>query len=91
MVDISNYPKVIKVENPKFQTTDEMVRDYVGYWILISNHSDNPMGGIVRYYSPKKYDGLWEIIMELDKDDEMYGGCLVQGLIPNDGSYGRLG
>ena len=91
MVDISNYPKVMKVENPKFQTLNEMERDFLGYWILITNGSQNPIwGGIVRYYSRRKSDGLWEIIMEMDKDEETYGGCSILSAIPYD-SLGGFG
>ena len=88
-IDISNYPNVKKVEEPKFQTLDEMMKDYIGYHVLVSNFFDKdinlPPKGMVRYYSPKRSDGLWEIIMKMDGDEETYGDCDIYGFVPPPG------
>lgn len=84
-------PKVIKVENPKHQTMKEIARDYLGYWVLISNYTDNPLGGVVRYYAKKNYDELWDVIMDMDKDFDMYGDCLIRSAVPNPAQLGGFG
>ena len=70
--------KINAVENPKFQTMREISEEFFGYWVLITNKSDSPWGGIVRYYYPTRDDELWDVIMEMDKDDATYGSCMVK-------------
>ena len=60
----------------------EMEEHFWGNFLLISNiqdwENDSGMkGGIVRYYS-KDTAKLYEIIMEMDKDDETYGSCMIR-------------
>ena len=83
--------KVNKVENPVFQTMKQVEKTYTGYWMLISNFSNNPIGGIVRYYSRLKSDGLYDVIDELYDDEQTYGDCFIVSAIPTDGSLGGLG
>lgn len=83
--------KTKKVENPVFQTMKQIEKSFTGYWVLISNISDNPIGGIVRYFSKLKSDGLYDIIMDFDDDFETYGDCDIRSVIPTDGSLGGLG
>jgi hypothetical protein len=83
--------KVSKVENPVFQTMKQVEKAYMGNWVLISNLSDNPIGGIVRYYSKLKSDGLFDIIAELYDDEVTYGDCTIRSVIPTDSSLGGLG
>ena len=83
--------KVSKVENPVFQTMTQVEKTYIGNWVLITNISRNPIGGIVRYYSKLKSDGLFEVIMDLDDNPETYGDCDIMSVIPTDSSLGGLG
>ena len=39
-----------KVEVPKYQDMDEIANNYWDNWLLISNFTTNPNGGVVRYY-----------------------------------------
>ena len=83
--------KVSKVENPVFLTMKQVEKEYRGNWVLITNISNNPIGGIVRYYSKLKSDGLFNVIMDMDKDESTYGDCDIRSVIPTDGSLGGLG
>ena len=83
--------KVSKVENPVFQTMKQVEKTYRGNWVLITNISKNPIGGIVRYTSKLKSDGLFDVIMDLDNNPETYGDCDIRSVIPTDGSLGGLG
>ena len=81
--------EVKKVENPIFQSIDEIVQDYWDNWLLISNSSGN--SGIVRYYCLINAKELTDLIMELDKDFENYGECLLRYVGPGRGDWlGRL-
>ena len=82
---------VSKVEIPIFQTMKQVEKTYTGNWVLITNISHNPMGGMVRYYSKLKSDGLFDIIVDLDKDESTYGDCDIRSVIPTDASLGGLG
>lgn len=83
--------KVSKVEKPVFQTMKQVEKTYTGNWVLISNLSDNPIGGIVRYFSKLKSDGLFDVIVELYDDEQTYGDCTIRSVIPTDNSLGGLG
>ena len=83
--------KIKKVEKPEFQTMRQIAEKYIGNWVLITNKSNNPLGGIVRYYSLNKSDGLWDIIIDMDKDFETYGECDIRSVIRTDASFGGLG
>ena len=83
--------KVTKIENPAFQTMKQIEKHFIGNWVLISNVTDNPRGGVVRYTSKLKSDGLFQLIMELDNDFDTYGDCLVRSAIPVDSALGGLG
>ena len=82
---------LIKVENPKHQTMKEIAKDYLGYWILISNRTDDPMGGIVRYYTPKKCDELWDKWYECESEEKTYGRCVIRSAVPGPVQLGSMG
>ena len=74
--------RAIQVETPRFMRTWEMEEQFWENFLLISNIEDwegngGMAGGIVRYYSQDTAE-LYEIIMEMDKDDVTYGSCMVK-------------
>ena len=77
--------KVMRVENPKHQDMDEIVTNYWDNWLLISNLTKKPRGGIVQYYCTINKDELWEHVMEMDKDFQTYGDCIVRFVGPSRG------
>ena len=82
---------LMKVENPKHQTMKEIAKDYLGYWVLISNRTDNPMGGIVRYYVDKRCDDLWDKWIECESNEEIYGVSLIRSAVPGPAQLGGMG
>jgi len=82
---------LIKVENPKQQTMKEIAKDYLGYWILISNLTDDPIGGIVRYYVPKKCEELWDKWFECESNEEIYGSSVIRSAVPGPAQLGGMG
>ena len=74
---------VIKVENPRHQTMKEIAKDYLGYWVLISNRTDNPIGGTVRYYADKRCDELWDKWFECESNEAIYGDCTIRSAVPS--------
>jgi len=83
--------EVKEVANPKLQEMDEIANDYWDNWLLISNLTDNPESGIVRYYCYLRDKKLTDIIMEMDRDFKMFGECIIRFVGPNRGySLGGL-
>ena len=82
---------IIKVENPKHQTMKEIAKDYLGYWVLITNYTDNPMGGIVRYYADKGYEELWDKWFECESDEKIYGECTIRSAVRGPAQLGGMG
>ena len=74
-----------KVENPQYQTMREIAQIYWDNWLIISNLTDNPSGGIVRFYCYVNNDELTNIIIEMDKDYDVYGDCIIRFVGPNRG------
>ena len=77
-----NQHKAIPVENPHYMEKWEMEKNFWGNFLLISNIKDRKNssgieGGVVRFYS-KDTKELYELIMEMDKDDANYGSCMVK-------------
>ena len=69
--------ELIRVNEPKYQTLTEIAKEYWNNWLLISNFTPEPKGGIVRYYYPTREKTLTSLIMEMDKDEATYGECLL--------------
>ena len=84
--------EIKKVENPIYQEMDEIACHYWDNWLLISNLTDNPSGGIVRYYCYVKDKRLWELIINMDNDFDTYGNCILRFIGPSrEASLGGLG
>ena len=82
---------VMRVEDPIHQDMDDIVRTYWNNWLLISNFTDKPDGGIVQYYCAMNKDELWDLVMEMDQDFKTYGDCLIRFVGPGRGdSLGGL-
>ena len=86
--------EIIKVENPIYQTKEEIYKQYWGKQVIISNMKHTPIGvqwvgGVVRYYS-KTQGGLTDIIIEMDGDEETYGRCDIFYIGPVFPSLGGL-
>jgi hypothetical protein len=80
-----------KVTNPRLQEMDEIANDYWDNWLLISNLTDNPESGIVQYYCYIRDDKLTNIIMEMDKNYDSFGECIIRFIGPSRGySLGGL-
>ena len=80
------------VEEPKHCGMDEIAENYWDNWLIISNVTDNPKGGIVRYYCYVRDSILTDIIMEMDKNFDIYGECVIRYVGPARGSWlGRMG
>ena len=83
--------EVKKVENPEHQDMDEIVKNYWDNWLLISNLTDNPTGGIVQYYCYSRDNKLTDLIMDMDKNYDSFGDCTIRFVGPSrDYSLGGL-
>ena len=84
--------EVIKVDDPKRQDMDEIVTLYWDNWLLISNVTDRPKGGIVRYYCHVRDISLTDLIMDMDMDFDTYGECIIRYVGSSRGDWlGRMG
>ena len=84
--------EVKKVCEPKYQDMDEIAESYWDNWLLISNVTDNPKGGIVQYYCYIRDSSLTNLIMDMDRDFDKYGECVIRFVGPSRGSWlGRMG
>ena len=80
------------VYEPKHQDMEEIAEFYWDNWLLISNLTDKPKGGIVRYYCHNRDNRLTSLIMDMDKDYDTYGECVIRFVGPSRGSWlGRMG
>ena len=83
--------RIKKVENPQYQTIQEIAQSFWDNWLIISNMTDSPSGGIVRFYCYANKEELTDIIIEMDKNYEEYGDCIIRYVGPNRGdSLGGL-
>ena len=84
--------EVKMVNKPKRQDMEEITELYWDNWLLISNLADEPKGGIVRYYCHDRDSSLTNLIMDMDKDYDTYGECVIRFVGPSRGSWlGRMG
>ena len=85
--------EIVKVQDPAYIEKWEMEEKYWGNFLLISNikareNNSGMEGGIVRYYS-RDNAKLYELIIEMDKDDDTYGSCMVKYM--GDGEKNNVG
>ena len=84
--------EVKKVDEPKLQDMGEIAELYWDNWLLISNVTDEPRGGIVRYYCYARDSSLTSLIMDMDKDYDTFGECIIRFVGPSRGCWlGRMG
>ena len=74
---------VNKVENPQYQTMQEIAQKYWDNWLIISNLTENPSGGIVQFFCYANIDELTDIIIKMDKDFDVYGDCIIRYVGPS--------
>jgi len=83
--------EVEKVPNPRRQEMEEIAKEFWDNWLLISNLTDNPAGGIVQYYCYLRDYKLTELIMEMDRNYDLFGDCIIRFIGPSRGdSLGGL-
>ena len=84
--------EIKKVDEPKHREMDEIAEMFWDNWLVISNLTDNPRGGVVRYYCYVRDICLTDLIMDMDRDFETYGECIIRFVGPSRGSWlGRMG
>ena len=82
---------VIKtVENPVIQDYDRLVKEYWDNWVVISNYEGFNKKGVVRYYCYVNREELTDLIMEMDRDYETYGECILTYVGPGRSNGGLL-
>ena len=84
---------LFEVENPVYQSYEEIKEKYLGYVVVVTNIKYNERGkrngGIVRYYTKTSKDGYLDKWIECGKMPE-YGEVMFFCLIPRIGSLGGL-
>ena len=84
---------LFEVENPVYQSYDDIFKKYLGNVVVVTNiergQYQKRLGGIVRYYTKTSKDGY------LDKWDECldipeYGETMFWNFIPRSNSLGGL-
>ena len=89
MMEVCEY--IIKtVENPVIQDYDHLVKEYWDNWVVISNYEGVNKKGAVRYYCYVNKTELTDLIMELDKDAESNGECILTYVGPGRSNGGLL-
>jgi hypothetical protein len=78
------------VENPVIQDFDRLVKDYWDNWVVISYYEGMNKKGAVRFYCYVKSVKLTDLIMEMDRDYETYGECILQYVGPGRSNGGLL-
>jgi len=75
---ISLKREVFRVENPEHLTMEEISKKFWDNFVLVTNTTSNAKSGIVRYYCYSNEPELTDLIMEMDKDEETYGDCVIR-------------
>jgi hypothetical protein len=88
-MEVTAMYEIKKVEKPQYQAMDEIAKVYWDNWLLMSNVTSRPNGGVVRYFCRLREDGLTDLIMEMDKDSDVYGDCIIR-FVGNRNSLGGL-
>ena len=84
--------KAKKVSEPKLQSMDEIAKLYWDNWLLISNMTDDSSSGVVRYYCNVRDISLTSLVMDMDRDFDTYGECVIRFVGPSrSGWLGRMG
>jgi len=84
--------EVKRVSEPIRQDMDEITELYWDNWLLISNVTENPKSGVVRYYCKDRDSNLNNLIMDMDKDFDTYGDCVIRFIGHSRGGWiGRMG
>jgi len=69
--------EIHRVKNPKYLSLAEISERFWDNFVLVTNTTAGSNAGIVRYYCHANEPELTDIIMEMDKDEETYGDCLI--------------
>ena len=80
--------EVYTVENPVLLSLDKIKEKYWDNYVLVTNTEGGGKTGIVRHYCYANEPELTEIIMEMDKNAETYGDCLLFYVGPGRGFPG---
>ena len=85
--------ELFEVENPVYQSFDDMMKKYLGYVVVMTNinftERKGIRGGIVRYYTNKSKKGYLNKWIECGNIPE-YGETMFYNFIPRPGSMGGL-
>ena len=65
--------KMSKVENPIYETMDIIMDKYWDNWLIVSDKTNDPIGGKVLFYCRNRTNELERTLDELDKDPEAFG------------------
>ena len=84
---------LFEVENPVYQSYDEMLKKYLGNVVVVTNmkftERSGIIGGIVRYYTKTSKEGYLDKWDECRKAPE-YGSTMFLNFIPRPGAMGGL-
>ena len=80
--------EVHRVTAPEPLSLDEIKDRFCDNYVLVTNTKEGSLAGVVRYYCYANEPELTEIIMEMDKDEEEYGDCLLFYVGPGRGFVG---
>jgi len=64
---------VYKVENPIYETMDKIIEKYWDNWLIMSDRTNNPIGGKVLYYCKNRTNELERTLDVLDENWEENG------------------
>ena len=76
------------VENPEHLTLYQIKDKFWDNYVLVTNAVEGSHSGIVRYYCYSNEPELTQLIMEMEKDMETYGDCLLYYVGPGRGFMG---
>ena len=76
------------VETPEQLNVDAIKEKYWDNYVLVTNAKTGGTAGIVRYYCYANEPELTSLIMEMDKDEAIYGECLIYYVGPGRGFLG---
>ena len=84
---------LFEVENPVYQSRDDILKKYFGNVVVVTNIESGEygakLGGIVKYYTKTSKKGYLRKWTECGDNPE-YGETMFLNLIPNHGSLGGL-
>ena len=84
---------LFEVENPVYQSYDDIFNKYLGNVIVVTNiergEHKKTLGAIVRYYTKTSKDGYLDKWIECSNNPE-YGSVMFWNFIPRPNSLGGL-